>query len=139
LILRENNYQCNEGILYYATTRQRVRVAIDEPLIQLTLKTIEDARRLMAEGQIPPPLVDSPKCPRCSLVGICLPGETNRCTPAVDYDARLVQRTLFDIEMPRDAVTVDESASNGQVRRLVSARDDLRPLYLNSQGLSVGK
>lgn len=139
LILRENNYQCNEGILYYATTRQRVRVAIDEPLIQLTLKTIEDARRLMAEGQIPPPLVDSPKCPRCSLVGICLPDETNRCTPAVDYDARLVQRTLFDIEMPRDAVTVDESASNGQVRRLVSARDDLRPLYLNSQGLSVGK
>ena len=25
---------------------------------------------------IPPPLVDSPKCPRCSLVGICLPDET---------------------------------------------------------------
>ena len=25
---------------------------------------------------MPPPLVDSPKCPRCSLVGICLPDET---------------------------------------------------------------
>ena len=24
---------------------------------------------------IPPPLVDSPKCPRCSLLGICLPDE----------------------------------------------------------------
>ena len=26
---------------------------------------------------MPAPLVDSPKCPRCSLVGICLPDETN--------------------------------------------------------------
>jgi hypothetical protein len=30
-----------------------------------------------AAGRIPPPLEDSPKCPRCSLVGICLPDEVN--------------------------------------------------------------
>src|SRR5579875_1699111 len=30
---------------------------------------------MAAGGQIPPPLVDSPKCPRCSLVTICLPDE----------------------------------------------------------------
>ena len=28
-------------------------------------------------GEIPPPLEDSPKCPRCSLVGICLPDEVS--------------------------------------------------------------
>ena len=28
-------------------------------------------------GPIPPPLEDSPKCPRCSLVGNCLPDEIN--------------------------------------------------------------
>jgi len=28
------------------------------------------------KGEIPPPLIDSPKCPGCSLAGICLPDET---------------------------------------------------------------
>jgi len=37
-----------------------------------------DGLRFTANGgQIPPPLEDSPKCPRCSLVGICLPDEVN--------------------------------------------------------------
>ena len=32
---------------------------------------------MAAGGQIHPPLEDSPKCARCSLVGICLPDEVN--------------------------------------------------------------
>jgi CRISPR-associated endonuclease Cas1 len=32
-------------------------------------------RRVLGAGTIPPPLEDSPKCPRCSLVSICLPEE----------------------------------------------------------------
>ena len=35
---------------------------------------------LVPGGRIPPPLEDSPKCPRCSLVGICLPDEINFLT-----------------------------------------------------------
>jgi CRISP-associated protein Cas1 len=30
LVLRDNGYSCNEGILYYASTKQRVRVVMDE-------------------------------------------------------------------------------------------------------------
>ena len=33
----------------------------------------------------------------------------------------------------------DEQEASAEVRQLVSARDDLRPLYLNSQGFRVGK
>ena len=33
----------------------------------------------------------------------------------------------------------EPKAPQGEVRRLVPARDDLRPLYLNTQGLRVGK
>jgi CRISPR-associated protein Cas1 len=128
IILRENGYRCQEGVVYYIQTKQRVRVAIDENLIAETLRLVEEARALAASGRIPPPLVDSPKCPGCSLVGICLPDETNRL--AVPSEA--VQLALFEIaETPRK-----EPAT---VRPLLAPRDDLRPLYLNTQGLRVGR
>jgi CRISPR-associated protein Cas1 len=138
LVLRDNGYQCDEGVIYYVTTKQRVRVLIDEALVSETLNALRAARELAASGRIPPPLVDSPKCPRCSLVGICLPDETTALrvhgpTP------ELVQRTLFDIGESPGARAVDQSADDGDVRRLLPARDDLRPLYLNTQGLRVGK
>ena len=67
LILRDNGYTCHAAILYYDSTKQRVRVAVDDALIEETLRALADARQLAASGRIPPPLVDSPKCPRCSL------------------------------------------------------------------------
>ncbi len=77
LLLREHGYQCNEGVLYFAGSRERVRVPFDDELIELTLQSIEGLSAVAEAGQIPPPLEDSPKCPRCSLVGVCLPDETN--------------------------------------------------------------
>ncbi len=41
----------------------------------MTRKAIDELRAMAAGGRIPPPLVDSPKCSRCSLVTICLPDE----------------------------------------------------------------
>lgn len=143
LVLRDNGYRCDEAIVYYVASKQRVRIAIDGPLVARTLAAIRQARELAAAGRIPPPLEDSPKCPRCSLVGICLPNETRLCAAESDVSSRWVQRTLFAIEAPRTAVADPESAfahpAASELRRLVPARDDLRPLYLNTQGLSVGK
>jgi CRISPR-associated protein Cas1 len=73
LVLRDNGYSCDEGILYYASTKQRVRIEINDALISETEELIVQARKAALSDQIPEPLVDSPKCPRCSLVGICLP------------------------------------------------------------------
>ncbi|MCE7902278.1 MAG: CRISPR-associated protein Cas4, partial [Gammaproteobacteria bacterium PRO9] len=75
LILEEHGYSCTEGVLYFAESRERVRVAFDDELRELTRNAIDGLRLIAAGGQIPPPLEDSPKCPRCSLVGICLPDE----------------------------------------------------------------
>jgi CRISPR-associated protein Cas1 len=132
LVLRDNGYSCDEGILYYASTKQRVRIVIDDALIAETEQLIVQARNAAASEQIPEPLVDSPKCPRCSLVGICLPDETNALRArALRFEERHpVQISLF---------ANDEEAGSAEVRQLVSARDDLRPLYLNSQGFRVGK
>lgn len=116
MVLRENGFSCDEGILYFNTTRQRVRIPIDQELIELTETTVGEARRLTDLPAPPPPLVASPKCPRCSLVAICLPDETNRCRA-------------------RDVGSEDPPV----VRLPSTPRDDLRPLYLNTQGLYVGR
>lgn len=77
LLLRENGYECHEGVLYFAESRERVRVRFTEQLVNRTLELIQKMRETMRAGTIPPPLEDSPKCPRCSLVSICLPEEVN--------------------------------------------------------------
>ena len=78
LILRDHDYECEEGVLYFVAGRERVRVPFDEELVAATEQAVTGLRRVAAEGVIPPPLEDSPKCPRCSLVSICLPDEINR-------------------------------------------------------------
>lgn len=77
MILEEHGYTCKEGILYFTQSRERVRVELDEELRAKTRAAVDGMRLIAAGGQLPPPLVDSPKCPRCSLVGICLPDEVN--------------------------------------------------------------
>ncbi len=138
LVLRDNDYRCDEGVLYYSATKQRVRIAIDDALVAETLAALQAARELAASGRIPPPLVDSPKCPRCSLVGICLPDETT-VLQLHDVPPRSVQQTLFDIGTPLTAKAIERPVDDSALRRLIPARDDLRPLYLNTQGLRVGK
>lgn len=111
LILRENGYRCKEGVLYYAATKQRFVVPFDDDLVSRTLAVVRRLREVAAAPVPPPPLVDSPKCPRCSLVGICLPDEVS-----------LLRGEPLD-----------------EVRRLVPARDDAGPLYVLEQGSAIGK
>jgi hypothetical protein len=77
LLLREHGYRCDEGVIYFAASRERVRVLLDDDLCAKTIAAIDGLRCCASDGQIPPPLEDSPKCPRCSLVSICLPDEVN--------------------------------------------------------------
>jgi CRISPR-associated protein Cas1 len=112
LILRENGYRCEAGILYYRQTKQRVQLDYTRELEDWIVQQIETARKC-ANGPIPPPLQDSPKCPRCSLVSVCLPDET---------------KLLEQLE-PR----------LGTPRRLIAPSSDRRALYLNTPGLCIGK
>lgn len=129
LILRENGYECNEGVVFYRATRQRVRVVVDDILTQTTEEAVAAAWETARSGEIPPPLIDSPKCPGCSLAPICLPDETASLA-ARDGSGQL---TLFP---SGNAISRKPPAS---IRRLVTPRSDLRPVYLNTQGLRVGK
>lgn len=111
LLLRESGYDCVEGVLYFADARQRVTVPFDDELVQRTLDLLGELRDVAASDVPPPPLVDSPKCPRCSLVGICLPDETNALA----------------------------ARSERPVRRLIPSDPASRPLYVTEQGASLHK
>ncbi|MBI1357984.1 MAG: CRISPR-associated endonuclease Cas1 [Acidobacteria bacterium] len=130
LVLRANGYRCEEGVVFYQKTRQRVRIVFDAAAIAEAEQAIADAWATAAASQIPPPLVDSPKCPGCSLVGICLPDETRRAQ--AEEAPAMQQLGLFERAIPRKPPV-------RETRLLVAPRADLRPLYVNTHGLSVGK
>jgi CRISPR-associated protein Cas1 len=110
LLLRDQGYVCERGEIFYAQTRQRVAVEPDAELVSRTLQIVAEARSAAVRLEPPRPLDSSPKCPRCSLVGICLPDETNLLTR-------------------RDA---------GRPRRLIAADPDAVPLYVTEPGSVVG-
>lgn len=156
LILRDKGYTCTEGVIYYRGTKQRVRLPVTPELEQWIDTQIAAARRAMT-GPIPPPLADSPKCVRCSLVTVCLPDETRLLQEAPahpdDEDLPAAQQTFaFDREFAavqeRPLRSHDRNAPSSVAnalpsprspRRLIAARDDKRPLYLATAGISVGK
>jgi CRISPR-associated protein Cas1 len=134
IVLRENGYRCEEGVIYYQTTKQRVRLEFTDAVIEEAGTASRDAWNLARNGDIPPPLVASPKCTGCSLAPICLPDEVHELSRR-QHEPEASQLTLFhmgDAEAPRKPAATE-------VRRLVTARDDLRPVYLNTQGLRVGR
>jgi CRISPR-associated endonuclease Cas1/CRISPR-associated protein Cas4 len=75
LILEDAGYKVADGAIWYSGSRERVRIALDEKLRTRTREAISALRLTAAAGRLPPPLVDSPKCTKCSLAGICLPDE----------------------------------------------------------------
>lgn len=75
LILEDAGFRVAEGAIWYAGSRERVRIALDQELRASTRAAIAGLRLAAAAGRLPPPLLDSPKCTRCSLAGICLPDE----------------------------------------------------------------
>ncbi len=162
LLLQENGYACDEGIVFYRQTRQRVRFLLDAES-EAWIRRCILAARTCAGGSIPAPLDHSPKCPRCSLVSICLPDETNllRCTPDDELpppEAQLAlpglvtETALVDPATLADALATDDPAwetwpeprfprpaLEGDVRRLIAADIDTKALYVNTPGVSVTK
>ncbi len=76
LLLEDSGYAVCEAVIYYAEEKLRLRIAVDDTLKTEAMKTLESAKQC-AEGSRPLPLVNDPRCPRCSLQPICLPDEVN--------------------------------------------------------------
>lgn len=105
LLLRAHGYDVPKGVLYFAGSRRRVDVEVTDALVARAHEAVREARAVQDAEALPPPLVDSPKCRRCSLVGICLPDEHNA----------LLGRTE-------------------RVRPMVPPREEGLPLYVEARG-----
>lgn len=108
LLLRENGYECDEGVLYFVDSKTRVGISFGKDLVARTRELIYSLRLMADKGEIPAPLSSSKKCPRCSLVGVCLPDEVNL----------LKGETV-------------------EVRPLYPSRDDYYPVYVVGYGHSL--
>lgn len=160
LILRENGFQCDHGVLYFIGSKKRVTISFTDELIART-RHLRDTFIQTASGtEIPPPLVDSPKCPGCSLVGICLPDEVVFLKGGGFQDSGYgVQEDSHAEtgEVAEPGYTVDDlggedstnssqltppspaGASRPPVRKLLPARDDALPFYVQEFGAMLGK
>jgi CRISP-associated protein Cas1 len=133
LVLRANGYRCEEGLVYYQSTKQRVRVGFDDAVMEETRAAIRGAWEVALSGVRPAPLEGSPKCGGCSLAPVCLPDEVRLLGDADAEDGgQLLLFAMGEAPAPRKPPQVE-------VRRLMTARDDKRPVYLNTQGLRVGR
>lgn len=111
LLLSENGYNCSEGAVFFAQTRERVRVEFTDELTELTLRSLDELRENAKASVAPPRLEDSRKCNGCSLAGICLPDEIP-----------FLRRERLD-----------------PPRRLIPSDDAAKPVYVTQPGAFVGK
>lgn len=98
MLLEEAGYVVPHAILYYAAEKRRLVVPLDAALRAEALATLESAKKC-SQGPRPLPLVNDPRCPRCSLQPICLPDEVNQQR---EVDAGGGLRKTRSIWPPRD-------------------------------------
>lgn len=162
LVLRDHGYRCTRGFIFYATIRRRVEVVFDEAFLahvrRLRAEFVETAER----SELPPPLVQSPKCRGCSLQPICLPDETTLLTGlasgtdvaledevdddplALSPEAPRAEGEIEESEIADDSSTSEPDPEPGPAissprpRMLLAPKDERRPLYVSDSRARVG-
>ncbi len=108
-LLRANGHTCDRGRLYYRKTKTTVELSWS-PQLEAAVGWAVTHAASMHSSPMPDPLMDSPKCVRCSLNHICLPDETWALRGALE-----------------------------EPRRLHPGREDAGVLYVTTPGASLGK
>jgi len=112
LILEENGFCCERGILYFTGAKRRVEVPLTDALRARTRAAAQELRDMVRGQTLPPVLEDDARCVGCSLSGVCLPDEID-----------ILRRDAHRARPPR---------------RLFPARDDALPLHVHARWGKVG-
>ena len=111
ILLEDAGYTVPEAILYYAAEKLRLRIPVDAALREEALRTLRAAQDIAEAKKRPLPLVNDPRCLRCSLQPICLPDEVNQ------------QREISEAPNPR---------------RIWPTRDDAMHVVAQQEGVRIG-
>jgi CRISPR-associated protein Cas1 len=114
-VLRDAGLACAEGRLFYRGNGVHTVVAWSDELERFLRAVVAEARRVRAAVVPPDPLVDSPKCPGCSLHGVCLPDEHHALRAEAD------------------------ALRERGVRRIIPGRDDRAVVHVTRPGTLVRK
>ena len=87
-----------EGALFYATTRRRLVVAIDDDLRATTEAAVATLASILASGDTPAPTTRRSRCRACSLDELCRPKVITK--DATAWRARAVAAALVDLGEP---------------------------------------
>lgn len=123
LLLRESGQRVTRAEAWYAETRRRVAIEVDDSELEEVTEVLREAWRVAAEPVMPPPLVNSPKCPRCALVGICMPDEIN-ALHAPPAERRPLKRLMAPIVEGRPVYVTLQGATVGVSRERLEVRRD---------------
>jgi CRISPR-associated protein Cas1 len=109
VLLRRAGYAVTQAQVCYLASHARVVVEVPDGAEAEVADVAAKARHTAVALRPPLPLVNDPKCPRCSLAPLCLPDETNALLGRADWAPRSI--------VPRDP--------------------DAQPLYVTTQGAVV--
>lgn len=109
VLLRRAGYRVSRAEVSYVGSRTKVQVEVADDAEAEVAALVAAARHTARSVSAPLPLVNDPRCPRCSLVGLCLPDETNALLERSEAPPRTI--------VPRDP--------------------DAQPLYVTTPGATV--
>jgi CRISPR-associated exonuclease Cas4 len=88
----------SEGDLFYNRTRRRETVVFDDAIRRKTLDAVARVRDLVTRNAVPRASFDKRKCPRCSLLNLCLPDATAESRSAAGYIKRAIAKSTTESE-----------------------------------------
>lgn len=80
ILLREMGHEIGGHAIWFSTHKRRVPVAIEDGDREMAERAVAATRATISAPTAPEPLIDNPKCDRCSHAGVCLPDERTRPT-----------------------------------------------------------
>lgn len=116
LLLRDAGHRVERVGVFSVAEQRRVIVPLTDELTGRAMAAVAEARRVKTLPLAPEPLVDSPKCPGCSLVHICQPDEVQHLKATDDEvdeagaDARPVRLVMPPSSEQRSVVVTSSTA-----------------------------
>lgn len=126
-LLRANGIHCSTGRIYYRKDQKQTLISWSDKLANFLKEVVQRAKTVERLNTPPPPLTDSPKCPKCSMVEICLPMEHQYLTQ------------LRSCKRPTNERDDEDPAPQKTLPRLIPGCDEYSSVHVVSPGSMIRK
>lgn len=130
-LLRDHGLPCTEARIVYRASRESVTISFTPELERFAHAVIAEARSVARGESAPAPLLDSPKCPRCSLHEVCLPDE--------HYALLAEQNQLTQHAADADIARYGDAGRPAPIRKIVASADERAVVHVLTPGSTVRK